>query len=162
MAWKFDYSILALNIQFFLDSLEFQINHENIHPTLTIVKVASALTDCKTFIECSNHTDDIYKKVEEYNPNKKRKILIIFDDVIADMLSNSVIRLNSAHYFIMKIPNKREVQQLLSNYSSNIDFEDFMNVYKKSTAKPYSCLVTDAALASDDPLRFKKHHLERI
>ena len=82
--------------------------------------------------------DDIYKNIEEYNPNKKRKILIAFDDTIADMLSNKKlnpivtelfirgrklnislvfitqsyfavsknIRLNSMHYFIMKIPNK--------------------------------------------------------
>ena len=82
--------------------------------------------------------DDIYKNIEEYNPNKKRKTLIVFDDVIADILSNkrrnpivtelfikgrklkirfvsiaqsyfSVpknIRLNSRHYFVMKIPNK--------------------------------------------------------
>ena len=32
--------------------------------------------------------DDIYKNIEEYNPNKKRKVLIVFDDMIADMLSN--------------------------------------------------------------------------
>ena len=39
------------------------------------------------------------------------------------------IRLNSTHYFIMKIPNKRELQQIASNHSSDIDFKDFMNVY---------------------------------
>ena len=79
--------------------------------------------------------DDIYENIEEYNPNKKRKILIVFDDMIADMLSNKKlnlivtelfrklntslvfitqsyfavpknIRLDSTHYFIMKIPNK--------------------------------------------------------
>ena len=44
--------------------------------------------DSKTFIEYSNDMDDIYKNIEEYNPNKKRKILIVFDDMIADMLSN--------------------------------------------------------------------------
>ena len=41
------------------------------------------------------------------------------------------IRLNSTHYFIMKIPNKREIQQTEFNHSSDIDFKDFMNVYKK-------------------------------
>ena len=42
----------------------------------------------KVFIEYSNNIDNIYKNIEEYNPNKKRKILIAFDDMIADMLSN--------------------------------------------------------------------------
>ena len=46
------------------------------------------LNDPKAFIEYSNDMDDIYKNIEEYNPNKKRKILILFDDMIADMLSN--------------------------------------------------------------------------
>ena len=46
------------------------------------------------------------------------------------------IRLNSMYYFIMKIPNKRELQQI--NHSSDIDFKSFMNIYKKCTAKPYS------------------------
>ena len=85
--------------------------------------------------------DDFYKNIEEYNPNKKRKILIVFDDMIADMLSNKKlnpivtelfirgrklnislvfitqcyfavpknVRLNSTHYFIMKIANKQEL-----------------------------------------------------
>ena len=46
------------------------------------------LNDSKAFIEYSNDMDDIYKNIEEYNPNKKRKILIVFDDMIADMLTN--------------------------------------------------------------------------
>ena len=44
--------------------------------------------DSKVFIEYSNGMDDIYKNIEEYNPNKKRKMLIVFDDMIADILSN--------------------------------------------------------------------------
>ena len=59
------------------------------------------------------------------------------------------IRLNSAHYFIIKIPNKREYQ-LAFNHSSDIDFKDFMNLYKKCTSKPYSFLVIDTILASDN------------
>ena len=57
------------------------------------------------------------------------------------------IRLNSTHYFVMKIPNKRELQQIAFNHSSDIDFQDFMNLYKKSTAKPYSFFVIDTTLA---------------
>ena len=45
----------------------------------------------KAFIEYSNDMDDIYKNIEECNPNKKQKILIVFDDLIADMLSNKKI-----------------------------------------------------------------------
>ena len=46
------------------------------------------LNDSKAFIEYSNDIDNIYRNIEENNPNKKRKILIAFDDMIADMLSN--------------------------------------------------------------------------
>ena len=69
------------------------------------------------------------------------------------------VRLNSTHFFIMKIPNKRELPQIALNHSSDIDFKDFMNIYKKSTAKPYSFLVNDTTLPSDDPLRFRKNLL---
>ena len=51
------------------------------------------LNDSKTFIEYSNDMDDIYKNIEDYNPKKKRKIWIVFDNMIADMLSNR--KLNS-------------------------------------------------------------------
>ena len=124
------------------------------------------LNDSKAFIEYSNDIDDIYKSIEEYNPKEKCKILIVFDDMIADMLSNekrnptvneifirgrqlkiSLVfitqsyftipkntRLNSAHYFIMKIPNKQELQQISFNHSSVIHFRDFTNFYKKRTS----------------------------
>ena len=46
------------------------------------------LNDSKTFIEYSNDMDDIWKNIEEYNPNKKQKILILLDNMIADMLSD--------------------------------------------------------------------------
>ena len=93
--------------------------------------------------------DDIYKNIEEYNTSKKRKILIVLDDMIADILSNKKvnpivtelfirgrklkiylvfitqsyfavsknIRLDSTHHFIMKILNKRELQQIAFNHS---------------------------------------------
>ena len=96
--------------------------------------------------------NNIYKNIEEYNPNKKQKCLIVFDDMIAGMLSNEKlneivtelfirggnislvfvtqsyfavsknIRLNSTYYFIMKISNKRELQQIAFNNSSDVDF----------------------------------------
>ena len=88
--------------------------------------------------------DGIYKNITEFNPNKRRKVLIVFDDLIADLLTNkncnpiANIRLNSMHYFIMKIQSKREIQEIALNHSSDIDFKDFMNLYKSCTAKPYS------------------------
>ena len=122
--------------------------------------------------------DDIYKNIEEYNPNKKRKIFIVFDDMVAYMLSDKKlnpivtelfftvrklniylvfipqsyvvlpkkIRIDSKHYFIMKISNKQELQKIACNHSSGIYIKDFMNLYKKFTAKPYPFLVTGAAL----------------
>ena len=70
------------------------------------------------------------------------------------------VRLNSTHFFIMKIPNKRELQKIDLNQSSDIDFKDFMKICKKCTAEPYSFLVNDTTLLSDDPLRFRKNLLK--
>ena len=142
-------------------------------------------------MEYSNDMQDVYKNIEDYNPIKKRKVLIIFDDMIADMINNNKlnpivtelfirgrklnisivfikqsyfkvpkdVRLNCTHFFIMKIPNKRELQQIALNYSSDIDFKDFMNIYKKSTKESYSYLGNDTTLPSDNPLRFRKNLL---
>ena len=62
-------------------------------------------------------------------------------------------RLNSAHYFFIKITNKKELQQTAINHLSDIDFKDFTNLYKKCTAKQCYFLVTDTTLASNNPLR---------
>ena len=148
--------------------------------------------DLMAFMEYSNDMQDVYKNIEDYNPNKKGKILIVFDDMIADMINNKKLNpvvtelfirgrklgisivfitqayfkvpkdgtLNSTHFFVMKIPNKRELQQIALNHSSDIDFKDFMKIYKKCTAEPYSSLVNDTTLPSDDPLRFRKNLLK--
>ena len=132
--------------------------------------------------------------IEKYNRNKKRKILIVFDDMLADMLSNKIlnpivtelyirgrklniyfvfitqsyfsvltdITLNSRHYFVMKVSNKRELQQIAYNHSSDIDLKDFINLYKKCTAKAYSFLVIDGALSTDNPSCSRRNILERI
>ena len=111
--------------------------------------------DSKVLIEYSNDMEDIYKNIEEYNPNKKRKILIVLDDMVADMLSNKkrnpmvtelfirgrklnislfyytvLFKLNSTHYFIMKIPNKLELQQIGFNHSSDTDLQVFVTLYE--------------------------------
>ena len=144
--------------------------------------------DLKAFIEYSNDMQDVYKNIDDYNLRKKSKVLIVFDDIIADMINNNKlnpivtelfirgrklnisivfitqsyfkvpkdVRLNS---FIMKIPNKRELQQTALNHSSDIDFKDFIKIYKKYTKEPYSFLVNGTTLPSDDPLRFRKNLL---
>ena len=138
--------------------------------------------------------DHVYKNIEEYKPNKKYRILTVFDDMIADILSNKklnptvtelfirsrklnislvfitqsyfvvpkAIILTSTHYFVMKIPNNLELQKIAFNNLSDIDFKEFMNLYKEFTTEPYSFLVIDAALASDNPLSFRKNLIERI
>ena len=102
------------------------------------------LNDSKAFIECSNTMNDVYENIDNYNPNRKRKILIVFDDMIADIMTNKKfqsiikelfircrklnislvfitqsyfsvpkdVRLNSTHYLIMKINDKRELQNI--------------------------------------------------
>ena len=106
--------------------------------------------DPKAFMEYSNDTQDVYKNIEDYNPRKNLEVLIVFDDMIADMINNKKLNsiitelfirgrklnisiafitqsyfkvpknvtLNSTHFFIMKIPNKRELQQIAFNHSS--------------------------------------------
>ena len=59
----------------------------------------------------------------------------------------------------MKIPNERELQQIDLNHSSDVDFKDFMKIYKTCTAEPYSFLVNDTTLPSENPLRFRKNLL---
>ena len=60
----------------------------------------------------------------------------------------------------MKIPNKRELQQIALNYSPDIDFKDFIKTYKKCTSEPCSFIVSDATLALDNTLRFRKNLLK--
>ena len=66
------------------------------------------------------------------------------------------VRLNTSHFFIARIPNKRELQQIAINHSSDISTKDFTNSYRKCTAEPYSFLVNDTTFASDNTLRFIK------
>ena len=110
--------------------------------------------------EYSNTMDDAYKNIDDYNPSRQRKILIMFDDMIADIMTNkrfqamiielfirckklnislvfitqsyfSVpkdVRLNSTHYFIMKINNRKELQNIAINHSADIDYKDHMKI----------------------------------
>ena len=113
-------------------------------------------------MEYSNDMQGVYKNIEDYNTNKECKMLIVFDDIIADMINNKKlnsivtelfirgikltislvfitqsyikvpkdVRLNFTHFVNMKIPNERELQQIVLNCSSYIDSKDFINIYK--------------------------------
>ena len=132
---------------------------------------------------------DVYKNIDDSNPDKEKKILIVFYNMIADMIHNKKlnsmvtelfirgrklsislvfitqsyfevpkdVRLNTTHFFIMKIPNKRELQQIAINHSSDIDFKYFVKIYKKCTDEPYSFLVNDTTLPLNNPLRLRKN-----
>ena len=146
------------------------------------------LNDSKAFIECSNTMDDVYENTDDYNPRGKRNILIFFDNMIADIMSNKKfqavvkelfiksrklnislvfitqsyfsvpkdIKLNSTHYLIMKINNKKELQNIAITYSVDIDYKDFIIIYRDCTKEPYSFLTIHTAFPASDPLRFRK------
>ena len=147
------------------------------------------LNDSKAFIECSNTMNDVYANIDNYNLSRNRKILIVFDDMIADIMTNKKfqsivkelfircrkinislvfitqsylsvpkddVRLNSTHYSIMKINNKRKLQNIAINHSANIDYKDFIKIYKECTKEPYNFLTIDTTLPSTNPLRFEK------
>ena len=67
------------------------------------------------------------------------------------------IRLNATHYFIKKIPNKRELQQIASNHLSDIDIKDFMKLHKDYAKEPSSFLANDTTFSLHNPLRFRKN-----
>ena len=62
----------------------------------------------------------------------------------------------------MKISNDRDLHQITINHSSYANCTDFINIYKECTAKPYSFLVIDTTLTSDNPLCFRPNPLEKM
>ena len=129
------------------------------------------LNDSKAFIECFNDMHKIYKNIDNYNPDKKIRYYRVTELFIrARKLNISLVfitqsyfkvpkdvRLNTSHFFIMRIPNKRELQQIAINHSSDINTGDFIEIYRKCTDKPYSFLVIDTTLSSNNRLRFRKN-----
>ena len=115
------------------------------------------LNNPNVFVVCSNMMDHIYGKIDNYNPKRDKKVLIVYNDVIADIMGNKKfqaiikelfircrklnislvfitqsyfsvpkdVRLNTTHYFIMKINNRRESQNIVINHSADIDYNDF-------------------------------------
>ena len=128
------------------------------------------LNDPNAFIECSNTMDDVYGNIHDYNSSRKRKILIVFDDIIADIMTNKKfqaiikeffirciklnislgfigqsyfsvpkdVRLNSTHYLIIKINNKKELQNIAINHSADIGYQDFIKIYRECTKEPFN------------------------
>ena len=155
---------------------------------LMSAEVQKSWIGLKALIKCSNSMDDVYEDINEYNPGRKRKIVIVFDDMIANIITNKKfqailkelfircrkliislvlttesyftvpkeVRLNSTHNVIMKIHNRKELQIIEINHSADIDYKDFMNIYRKCKSEPYSFLTIDTTLPADDPLRFRK------
>ena len=134
------------------------------------------------FIECSNTMNDVYENIHDYNSSRK-KILIVFDDMIADIMTNKSIikelfircrksnislvfitqsyfsvprdvRLNATHYLIMKINIKRELQNIATNHSADVGYQDFIKIYRECTKKPYNVFTIVTTLPASNPLRF--------
>ena len=127
------------------------------------------LNDSVAFIECFNTINDVYENIDDYNPSRKRKVLIVFDDMIADIMTNKKfqatvkelfircrkvnisfvfitwsyfsvpkdVRLNSTHYYIMRISNKTELQNIAKNHSADIGYKDFVKICRECTKEPY-------------------------
>ena len=122
--------------------------------------------------------DDVYEDTGNYNAKRDKKVLITFEDMIADVMTNKKlqaiikelfircrklnislvfitqsyfsvpkdVRLNSTHYFIMKINNRRELQNIAINHSADIDYGDFMKIYRECTKEPFNFLAIDTTL----------------
>ena len=122
--------------------------------------------------------DDVYNNIDDYNPKGKRKILIVFDDMITDVMTNKKfqaiikelfircrklnislvfiaqsrfsvpkeVRLNCTHYLIMKIHNKRELQNIDFNHSADICYKHYLKNYRNCTNEPYSFFIIDTTL----------------
>ena len=72
------------------------------------------------------------------------------------------VRLNSTHYLIMKINNKRELQNIATNHFADIDYKDFIKIYRDCTKELYSFLTIDTTLPSGNTLRFRKNLFDTL
>ena len=118
---------------------------------------------------------NILPNIEDYNKKRKRKILIVFDDMISHVMSDKKaqkilkdlfircrklnislcfltqsyfsvpkdVRLNCTNYILFKLNNKRELQNIVINHSADIDYNDFIKIYRHSTKDPFNFLTID-------------------
>ena len=141
------------------------------------------LNDQNAFIECSNTMVDVNKNmmsttqvaiemIADIMTNKKIgdiikelfirciKVNISLVFVIQSYFSAPKdMRLNSTHYLIMRINSGKESQNIKINHSADIDFNDFMRIYRECTREPYFFLAIDTTLSAGNPLRFRKNLL---
>ena len=133
------------------------------------------LNDPHAFIEYSDDTNDVLDDINDYNKNRDKKVLIVFDDMIADIEYNknfkriikelfyrarktnvSIVfitqsyfralkdaRLNSTHYILMRIGNKKELKTIPEEKSGHLDYKDFFKMYNYYTKDPYSFMTKD-------------------
>ena len=126
--------------------------------------------------------NDVYNNIDDYNPRRKRKILIVFDDLITEelfircrKLNISLIfitqscyslpkdvRLSSTHYLIMKIHDGRELQNIANNHSADIDYKDIVKIYRNCTNEPFSFLTVNTTLPADSPRRFRNNFSDSL
>ena len=150
------------------------------------------LNDPHAFIEYSNDMNDALDDINNYNKNRDKKVLIVFDDMIADIEYNknfkriikelfyrarkinvSIVfitqsyfralkdaRLNSTHYILMKIGNKKELIRVAEEKSGHLEYKDFLKMYNYCTEEPYSFMTIDARPTATIP--FKKNFNESI
>ena len=133
------------------------------------------LNDPHAFIEYSIDMNDALEDISNYNKKRDKKVLTIFDDMIADIMRNgkfkaivkelfircrklniSIVfitqsyfrtpkdaRLNSTHYILMKIGNKKELKCIPEEHSGHLDFKDFFKIYNYCTKEQYSFMLVD-------------------
>ena len=150
------------------------------------------LNDLHAFIEYSDDMNDVLDDINNYNQNRDKKVLIVFDDLIADIEYNKNFKriikelfyrarkisvsivfitqsyfkalkdaiLNSTHYILMKIGNKKELKSIAEEKSSHLDYKDFLKIYNYCTKEPYSFMTIDARPTATIP--FKKKFDELI
>ena len=143
-------------------------------------------------IEYSDDMDDVLDDINNYNQNRDKKVLIVFDDMIADIeydkkfkrivkelffrarkINVSVVfitqsyfrvlkdaRLNSTHYILMKINNKKELKRIAEEKSGHLDYKDFLEIYNYCTREPYSFMLIDTR--SNTSIPFKKNFDEPL
>ena len=137
------------------------------------------LNDPTAFIEYSSTMDDILENIEDYNKKRKRKILIVFDDMTSHVMSDKKaqqvlkelfircrklnislcllnqsyfsipkdVRLNCTHYIIFKINNKKDLQKITINHSSDIDYKDIINIFRNYPKETFNFLTIDTTIS---------------
>ena len=110
------------------------------------------IADIMTNKKCQTITKELFIRCREQN------ISLVFITQSYFTVPKDV-RLNSTHYLIMKINDRKELKNIGINHSTDIDYKDFVKIYRECTTKPYSFLTINTTLAASDPLKFRKNLL---